>query len=310
MRLPHALTLWSFFASFFLAVSSRVSEGQTNPADASAAGGNTDELARILETSTDREALEKAGTQLAARGQPEAVVCLGKFLRRWEFLLRLDDTSKPQTRRRHLGRIMAALQAHPNPAVSDLCISLGQNRVFLSDPDRMDFVLETLAAVQPMTAEAAALFRRTSDAGYYTFDIPLLVANGSPRALALFEALIQDKRVGIDRRVDCLHRAVLANRTKLPVLESAERLLATHLEDGLRAGLLESLFDYREKEWFGPAANAPRPPAWNEGSNEALRVLLRIADQARTGGNPAPPVLEAIANAVSSIESVLKTRGS
>jgi hypothetical protein len=225
-----------------------------------------------------------------------------------EVIRRLDNLSDPQTKRRNLARVMTALQSHPSPRTAQLCVVLNGDDVFLEDTDRLDFLLETLAAVTPMGQEAVAIFRQTNAEGYFAFNAPLLAANASPLALELFESMIQHKAVNSNRRVDCLHRAVVPNRTSVPILQSAERLLSASLEPAVRLGLVESLFDFREKEWFGPAIGSPQPPDWDRASDEALRLLVRLAAKSKTAGGLPPALGETIDRTAASIQAVLARR--
>ena len=76
----------------------------------------------------------------------------------------------------------------------------------------------------------------------------------------------------------------------------------------VQLGVVESLFDYRVREWYGVCRNPPRPPAWTEASTEALELLLSIPPIVRSI-LPLPDHLQsAMHAAIEEIESALRER--
>src|SRR5207302_7901406 len=163
---------------------------------------------------------------------------------------------------------------HPSEQTGAILVGLARSPEFLEVDERRIPLLNALGAVRPMTDEGAAIIRQAAAEGYYSTVIPLLIENASPRALAQFEELIRDAKVDPESRVSDLHSGLLPHRIEIAVLRSAEHLLATPLEPTVERGLLETIFDYRSREWFGPAVNPPRPPPWENASTEALRQML------------------------------------
>ncbi|PYS34084.1 MAG: hypothetical protein DMG14_30300 [Acidobacteria bacterium] len=264
-----------------------------------------EENLNVLRSSRDRNSLERAAVALANMADPAAVLQLGEFLRRSEFLARLDNVRSSDAKTLHLREVMAALAAHPIAAVGELCLTLSKDKNFLDDEDRMDSLLETLAAVKPMTEEAAEFFSRTNVDGYFAFNAPLLVKNGSPRALELFESMVRDRSVDVNRRIDSIHRVVLPYRTSLPVVNSAERLLSADLEDSVAAGLVETIFDYKPKQWFGPAVRSPRPPEWQSASPEALQTVVRLGEKVSGRRFVGPDLAGVIQRTILEVQKVL-----
>jgi hypothetical protein len=75
--------------------------------------------------------------------------------------------------------------------------------------------------------------------------------------------------------------AILRHRYDLPLLAACERLLRGRaLSPGLKVALLESLFDYRPREWYPPDSDRPRPPDVRSAGPPARAVLRRIGDWA------------------------------
>jgi hypothetical protein len=241
-------------------------------------------LVKILESSTNRDELERTACALAARDDAGSVVRLGEFLRRGEFLARLDDLDNASTKTRHLSAVMKRLAEHPIPQVAELCISLGTEPDFIADDDRKDLLLVTIAAVKPMTKASADFFRAANAEGYFAFNAPLLVRNGSPLALDLFASMMQDPEIPPERRVDCLHTAIVPTRTNLAVLELCARILARTTEERIAIGVIESVFDYQGKKWFGPDRNAPQPVPWKEASGETLAFVAKLAETVKERG--------------------------
>lgn len=262
---------------------------------------------RTLEISQDRDALEAAATRLAASEHPDFIGALREFLRTREFLERLDDLGEPSWKTLHLSRIFGTLEQHPTPATEELCLVLVNEPDFLADDDRKIFLLPALAAVRPMSNSAVETFRRTNAEGYYNLNARLLVRNGSPRALALFEEMIRDETVPEERRVDNLHAAVLPYRTEIAVLQTMDRLVSGDLPDRVRIGAVETIYDERSREWFGPARNPPAPPPWETASDEALTFVLRLASQASFRELP-PPLAAAVDRTVRLIQDILASR--
>lgn len=262
----------------------------------------------ILESSEDRPKLAQAACAIIESEESDALARIGNLLRQADFLARLDELDVPQTKTRQLQSVLKALENRPSGDTEQLCVNLGENMTFLADDDRKIFLLPALAAVRPMSEEGAALFRRTNDEGYYSANAPLLVKNGSPRALELFESMIKDRDVDPENRIDALHTSVLRYRTEMPVLEVCERLLTVDLEGEVAIGVVETLFDFRSKEWFGPAIGAPKPPPWENASDEALEFILRIGVMVKARGNVQPPSMDAIDATVATIHRIQASR--
>jgi hypothetical protein len=236
-------------------------------------------------------------------GDPSGISRLGGFLSDESFLARLDDLAQPQIKVHRLRRIFEEITRHPSPSTEALCLRLGRSPQFLSDPDRKMLLMPALAAVRPMSVEAAAFFRAASAEGYFSINAPLLAHNGSVRALELLQEMIADRKVPSARRIDALHYSVVPVRTEVPVVAMAERLLAVGLDPAVEAGLVESLFDYRPGEWYEFARTYPKPSAWTTASPEARARLLRLAEASlRKPGLP-PDVSEAVRKAREAIRA-------
>jgi hypothetical protein len=255
-----------------------------------------------LRSSESRDELEAAAVALAQGDDPRFLDALAPFLGDPSFLARLDDLSDPQTKLAHLRKVMSVLAKAPSPEVEAIGLSLADNEAFLAEEDRRLLILTTLAAVRPMSEAGSAVFEMANALGYFAINAPLLVKNGSPRALALFEEMMKDREVPADRRVDCLHTAVLPHRTDLPVLQMLDRLLSARLEPPVATGVIESLFDYRAREWFGH--HPPLPPPLRSAPREVLEFYLQLGRKAleQPGLNPRlRTVVEGVLRTVSAL---------
>lgn len=251
----------------------------------------------VLETSTDRGALEDAGRSVASSGDRAALQRLGALLSRADVLARLDNVADRATSTYHLGRVLGAVESHPSAATASLCLQLLSAPDFQADPDRITPVLPALIAVRPMSAAAAEAVRQANAQGYSSLTMPLLVRNGSPRALALFESIVLDRSRDAESRIADIHAAVLPRRTDPDVLRAIDRLLETpHLEDPIATALIETVFDYQSRRWFGPARNPPTPPPW-KGAPPVVANLIRSIGEKAKARKSLPPALSAAIDA-------------
>ena len=97
--------------------------------------------------------------------------------------------------------------------------------------------------------------------------------------MEVFEEIITGQWVESYVKVDILHRSVLPARPRLPVIEMCGRLLDRPLPPDVTAALIETLFDYQSRLWFGPAMYPPTPPPWDSADTPALEALIALADR-------------------------------
>jgi hypothetical protein len=229
---------------------------------------------KILQSSTDQDTLERAAISLAHSGTAGDLELLGQFLRDPQFLSRLDPLPDRQTL--HLKSVMAALAERPTPQVANLCLRLAEDPAFMAVDDRTSFLLVILAKVKPMSQQTVDVFRDANERGYFGFNVRLLTANASPRALAQFETMMLDKDTPVESRVECLHVSVLPHRTELPILQAGDQIVSRASERGIIIGVIESVFDFRQT-WFGIESKISGPPAWQTASPDSLRFAAALA---------------------------------
>ena len=259
---------------------------------------------QILRTSKDRDALQQAAIELIRTRDAKKLASLRDFLSDPAFLARLDDVNTPNVKTRRLSAVFRELTNYPSPASAELSLRLGSDSRFLSDPDRKALLLPALAAVRPMSEASAQFFGKANAEGYYSINAPLLARNGSPRAVELFRKMIEDGSVPSARRVDALHSSIVPVRTNVAIIGVAERLISAKLDPDVLAGLIESMFDYQPRRWYGVARSMPQPPPWSGASAEALDRLSKLAGSA-SGINGLPPALvEAVRASKREIDSL------
>lgn len=262
---------------------------------------------RTITTSQDSGELAAAATALAGSGQMEPTLALARALRDENFLRNVDPAMGETAPVPNVLRIFRTLAEHPTEWSGRLCELLYREAAFRSEPARLNVLLGALAAVTPTTEKGAEVFQASTGEGYAQVTAPLLLANGSPRALAVFEELITGEAVEDYVKVDILHRALLPQRTRLEVIECCERILARELSEEVRNGLIETLFDHESRLWFGPAMQPPEPQAWETARTEALVKLRDFAESLLRGG--LQPALEAaVRGTQKEIDEILRGR--
>jgi hypothetical protein len=256
----------------------------------------------VLQSSTNRDSLERAAIALARSREPQDLALLGQLLRERQFLARLDDVRNLPTA--HVSRVIAALAERPTPRVVDLCLTLAEDSVFVAEGDRKSLVLQLLAGVRPMNDRTAAVFQRSNAEGYFALNARLLADNGSPRALGLFESMMLDKSQPVEIRIECLHVGIVPRRTQPAILRLADQILSRAKERAIAAGVLESVFDFR-RDWFSIESGISKPPAWESTSTETRRAVLALADRALARRDLRPALRDTVSRARRTIARTL-----
>jgi hypothetical protein len=232
---------------------------------------------RILYSSTVRDSVAAAAIRVAASGDAAALGRLGKLLPEPAFLARMDDTSNPQLAFSNLDQVFSALAKHPSKATESLCLRVMSTTAFHARSERIFFALPALAAVKPMSATGADLMAKTNGEGYYSANGPLLAANGSPRAMALLQAMLADSSHGVADRIDMSRESLVPHRTALATVRLVDTLIhSPDLEPEMAVALAECLYDYRPNEWYGKRRVQPAAPPWKDAKAEARREAAEL----------------------------------
>jgi hypothetical protein len=268
---------------------------------AGAGGGMT-----ILDTATDQRVLERVATMLATSPDPADHQILTHSLVDVQFLHRLDSAHDPAFKTVRFRRVVLALGE--NQAADAALAQLDAAPAIHDDVDREMILLEAAARVRPLSAERAGIFRAADPETFLITSIGLLLANGSPLALAEVERSILDRPDGVDESIaGMMHKALMLARLEPPVIRMGQSLAPRLTSPVLVTGLFESFFDYQYEEWFGPMKSPPEPPPWARASDEAIVELLALADLARAQALP-PPLIAAIAAAVAELRAIQASR--
>lgn len=247
----------------------------------------------ILARGRDPERIEAAALTIAASNDPAALADLAKHFGEHSFLQRLDPADGSEVSVIHLGHVFRTLIENPSPATASLCISLAGDREFNSVPARLNFLLNALAAVRPMSAAAANLFRATSSSGYLELNGPLLAKNGSPQALEVLADLFADESLDAEQVVSIAHWGLLPTRTDPAVAAMCARVLSRGgISQKVEIAILESLYDYQPRRWFGLRAGQPSPQPWSS-APAATRDVLRSLGTSSLKRQDLPPALHA-----------------
>jgi hypothetical protein len=234
-----------------------------------------------LDRERDPARLEAAAISIASSQDAGAVAALAKRLGEQSFLRRLDPPHGSEFSVVRLGRIFEVLTEHPSPAVESLCISLARDPDFRAVPARLNFLLTALAAVRPMSEPAANIFRETGRSGYLEVNGPLLAGNASPRALEVLGQLLGDESLDPAQRVSVAQWALLPARADGGVVSMCGRLLAKGgLSHQVEVAILESLYDYQPRRWYGTRTGQPRPPSWESVPPQTRELLESLAETA------------------------------
>jgi len=241
---------------------------------------NVSKQVAALATERDPARLEAAAVAVASSGDVAAIHKLATHLGTRSFLRRLDPVKKGQWDRDRRMQIFAALRDHPNAATEALCIYLVHNPEFSSLPGGLNSLLSALGAVQPTSKEGAAIFLETSRSDYFEVNGPILAQNASPRALAVLEELMSDQTIDPEVRADVAHRSLLPVRTNPAVVEMCARLTASQRVDTrVRIAIVETLFDYQARRWFGVRMYQPVPPPWSSATEAGRNALTSLGKQ-------------------------------
>lgn len=243
-----------------------------------------DSPTQVLQRSKEPKELQTAALALARSKRPEDHEALLGFLRRTEFLLRLDtpeDYADAAAKRLRISRVLEALATNEAPSARQVIVELAQDSNFLSEEARVDQLIRASAYVRPAPPALVTFWDKYSqpDDGFSNLTVEALVENGGEPALRLFEKKMADTRHGRDEKIAWLRTEVLPHRDDPPLLNACERLLAGALPQDLRPHLVEVLFDYRPDEWYRPAS-VSTPPDRSKASAEAREALRRIGELA------------------------------
>lgn len=226
-----------------------------------------------LDSERNRAKLAAAAVAIAGSGDAAAIERLADHLEKRAFLKRLDPNGGTD----RLADVFQQLRAHPSPATERLCLIVAVSPEFRSLPARMNYLLNALAAVRPVSDAGAKVFRETGASGFFEVNGPLLAANGSTRAIAVLEELISDKNLDPAAKISVAHWSLVPYRIRPEIVEMCARLLDPgRLPADVAAAVVESLFSYRPRQWYGPQMAPPVAPAWSTAGEPAKTAVRHL----------------------------------
>lgn len=227
------------------------------------------------------ELQEKAGSR-----SPADLAEVNRALTSEPDLLRLntaDEYSQLPATRLAVQPIFANLSRNSSPPAAQIIASLCTNMVFLAAESRVECLLQTLPAVQPLPAPALALLRKSVEPDSSSSEIAIRVVFdiGEKSALEIFSGEVLGGRQDPVVVKGWMRDPLLRHRTDIGVLQTCLELLQNPKFDAeLKNALVESLFDYRPKEWYVPEeteGQLPKPPPSKNLSGAARELLKKIA---------------------------------
>ncbi len=193
-----------------------------------------------------------------------------------DFLGRLDSAQDYRSGNRlRVSRVLEAVSDNSAPAARRVMVQLTLNKTFLADISRVTELLRFSVNQRPPPPEVLAFWDKycQPDDGFTPITVTVLVENGSPAALALFEKKMGDSGHSDGAKIAWMHSRILPHRNDAALLESCQRLLLGGLPERLRGELVESLFDYKPEKWLLPASVSTPPDRLL--ATEAARAELR-----------------------------------
>jgi hypothetical protein len=194
-----------------------------------------------------------------------------------------EDYANAGRFRLRVAQVTLALARNPSPTAAMAFLALTTSETFLAHDERIFSLIRTSAPIRPAPPPLADFWDRHCQAGdcFSPTTIGVLLDNGSPAAIALFERKLGDPSHDDDSKAGWLRSDVLEHRNDLLLLEACERLLAGPLSPPTQVALVEVLFDYRPAEWFPPSASHSAPPL-TAATPESLDQLVKVGVVALT----------------------------
>ncbi len=194
-----------------------------------------------------------------------------------------EDYANSAKFRLRVQQVLEALARNPAPTARSTFLALTRSEAFTAHDERIMSLVRASVSICPAPPALVAFWDTYSqpEDGFTPSTITVLIDNGSPPALDLFERKMADPTHEDDDKTAWMRTRVLSHRNDVALLLACERLLQRGLPEHLRPLLVDVLFDYRPGEWFRPASSVSAPPL-ESASPEALDHLLKIGVLALT----------------------------
>lgn len=239
----------------------------------------------VLRTSSDAGKLTKAAQELAISKDAPSLESLRASLETPRFLDTIDPPAKPPASRlaMNVWKVLRSLTGNKAPDARRVIEALTQAPPFQKHIARVDLLLEATQELRPPGERVVGYWK--SYAGHGDLHAPvlqrILLANGSPEALALFLAMMSNEGFPPERRVSWIRAGVPRYRNEERYLAMATTLVDDKVVSPVvRRGAVEAVFDW-DDEWgptHGPNVYTPAPRGlMNKAARERVREVAKAA---------------------------------
>lgn len=182
-----------------------------------------------------------------------------------------------------LNFILEALSENPDRLGPETIDFLAGRPLYQEPGPRQTALLMTSGKITTAPTNIQQLWKDqlVPEADELNLTVEMLIANGSPEAIGIFENALLTHNYDQDYVIAWLQEHVLTHRHDLHLLESCKRLLELENWPGeLKTVLVEVLFDYRPQDWYLMENEPPKPPDRDTLSPASRQKLIEIADLA------------------------------
>jgi len=185
--------------------------------------------------------------------------------------------------RLRVAQVAEALARNPSASAIEAFLGLTTSEIFLAHDERITALLRASAHLRPAPPGLVAFWDRycQMDDSFSPTTVGVLLDNGSPLAIELFERKMLDPSHDDNSKTGWLRSDVLEHRNDLPLLQACGRLLPEGLSESVQLLLVDVLFDYLPEEWFKPATSRSPPPLASA-TDDALDQVIKNAIRALT----------------------------
>lgn len=266
-------------------------------------------LVKTLSTSEDPWELNDAAKALAKGSDPIGHAAVATALVSSHFLTNLDSEEEYAGDSRHLrlASLLKVLAENETQSAHEILLRASESSVFCDNPARIDLMIDALTFIRPAPPRAITFWDKYSqpEDGFVERTIRQISENGSDPAIALLEKKLTSRDFEEEDRAWWIRRHVLGLRDNVTMLNACMRMLQGSLEEALRPGLVEVLFDYQPKAWYRPH-DVPAAPDRSNASREALELLYLIGQSAQAELELDPALDFRITDELKTIDETLK----
>lgn len=241
-------------------------------------------IIKTLESSTDGAELGRALQSLAGGTTQDEHTQLVRFLSDPAFLTKLDNPATPPRTRHHANfwRPIRTLMESQAPIATGTISSLCGSAAILTDPTRVDLLIDASENVRPATPTVVAMWDRFAKPGnqHLTLIAKVCPANGSEPAMEFFGRLYADTTIPATERRSYMRDFLLPYRTGDAHIRFADTTARRQtLPIDQRVDVVEAMFDYRPTEWYRPHSlkNKPKWVTTTMPGRVQLRALAAYA---------------------------------